>query len=483
RVARTAACRDRQAPIAHCLDRRRGELVALVDRWEPGARDVLALAPQAIDALLPVESCRAPETTATLDRPELAASFASARAERLAGHFSIARAAAHALLPRITDPALRAEVLVELATTQRDLGDGAGARTRLVEAIAAAELAGASRTKVIAWMSLAELASQDLIELSRARDALQLAAAGIERLGSPATLARGLDFERGLLLIREGHPSEAIVGLEHSLTPDLAPTEAAHRLLAVARAQLDMGSFADALARLERAERTLIAALGPHAASLAAIENSMIEPLRMLDRGDEAIARGERALAILTANEGPTSGFRRGVLNNLANVYADTGKLDRAIAIQTELLAGAATDYDRALFESNLGSTLTQAHRHAEAYAHLQRGRALIGKVLGDDHPSIANVEHLLALLEIDRSRPDRALAHARRVLEIRERTHADPGYLGSARYLVAQLLVETGERAEALALARAALAEPLRPMDHQLESDLRAFLAHETRR
>ncbi len=447
RAMRVSACRDREPAIARCLDRRRDELLALVARWAPGARETLAIAPQSVDGLEPVERCQSPETTVAGASPALEAEFAAARADRLAGRMVVANRAFLALLPRVTDPGLRAQIEIDLGATQRSLGNLAGAREHLVAGVAAAELAGASHVKVFAWLGLAELANQDLVVLSQAREALQLAGAVVERLGNPPDLVRALDFERGLLLIREGHPNEGAIKLEGSIVPDLPATALARRSLAIARAELDVGRFADALASVEHAERTLTAALGSDAGTLAPVENALVEPLRLLGRDEEAIAHGERSLALLAANFGAATPFRRGVLSNLATVYADAGKVDRAIAIEREVLSLATTDLERGTFEANLGSMLTQAHHLDEARSHLERGRALLIRVLGEQHPTIANAEELLALLEEEAGHFARALDHGQRALAIRERTGAAPEAIASAKTLVARLLVKTRGR------------------------------------
>src|SRR3954469_18779805 len=88
----------------------------------------------------------------------------------------------------------------------------------------------------------------------------RLAAAVLERLGNPAELARKLDVARGVVALRAGAPVEAIEALEHSLAPELAPTELARRLQILARAQLAAGRIPAALASLERAHQTLTTA-------------------------------------------------------------------------------------------------------------------------------------------------------------------------------------------------------------------------------
>ncbi|HEU0032762.1 MAG TPA: tetratricopeptide repeat protein [Kofleriaceae bacterium] len=495
-VLRDATCRAAQPAVARCLDRRATELDALLVRWERGDREDLASASQAVDALVPVERCGSPEVDAepgalvpTAQLRAYERRLAAAHARFVAGEIEQAAADLAALdreLAATPFRALRAEVLLELAGDERDLGRPDPARDHLVAAVATAETAGAARIKALAWIELVALAADDGVRLPEARDALRLATAVIEHLGNPAELAEQRDLSAGLLALREGdHPRALELLRPVAIASSLAVTDRARRLQILARALVASGDVAAGLAELERAEHVLIEALGPDTPQLVFVYNSMIEPLDYLGRQRDAIARGERALAIVDASFGRDYPRRLVILDNVATIYANLGELDHALELQREVISGTTRvrgpdSYALAVALVNFGSTLVDAKRYAESIAPLDRGLAILSRLVRPEHPVIATAHATLAHAHSDLGHHALAIEHARRALAIREQLSTGPGYLAYNRFLLAEVLRAAGQLPEAIALVRSALALPLAKTgrEGELAAQLRAWLA-----
>ena len=491
RTARAEACRAAQPVAIRCLERRRRELAALVARWEAGSHEALAAAPEVVDALEPPARCdTADADPAAAGSPALAAfeaRFASARAD---GRVGRAHAAVAALVPLVNElaafPALRAEALVELAASEADLGRAGPAREHLIAAIAAAETAGAARTRADAWLHLAELASDDAVKLAEARDALRLSGAVLEHLGNPAVLVQRREVARGIVAMRAGEPAEAVAALRTAVAAEAPPTERARRLQVLARALIAAGDAAAALAELERAEQILVAALGRDAPPLVWVYMTMTEPLDYLGRRNEAVVQGERALALVDRTYGPDNPRRVAIVGNLAVLHGNRGEFARAL----ELLAEARRAYERAGDEFrtaqtqlNIAATQLDAGTPPELPA-LELVIATFTRVLGPEHPTLANAHSVLAQALQLLGRHGEAIEHARRALAIREAAHVGGGYIAFSRFELADMLVAGGRRAEGIAMARHALEIPLASTGREaaLAAEIRSWLAQHAR-
>ena len=500
-VCRAATERGERAAPSHavavrCLDRRAHELDLVLARWEEGAVEVLASAPEALDGLAPVAGCLAgtddvaanPAAAARLRAH--AAALAAGRAELVVGRPREAAAQLAALDAALADagfPALRAEVLLARAAAARELGALADARGQLIAAITEAEAARADHVRADGWLALAELAGDEQVRLEDAEDALRLARAIVTALGEPAELAARWEVGAGLVRLRQGAPHEAVAALRRSLASAAgnSPIEHARRLQILARALIAAGDPASALAELERAEAGITAALGPSAPPLVGVLNSMMEPLDYLGRGPEAVATGERALALAEASLGTAHPRRTRILSNLAVLLGNAGEHPRAIVLLEEVLRASiaergADHHSVGVAHQNLASTLLDAERATDATPHLDRALAILSQTAGADHPVVANAHSALARAHLAQGDPAAAVRHARRALAIRERAQPGPGYLAYTRFELSQALAAAGQRGEAIATARAALALPLAATGREaaLAEAIRAWLA-----
>ncbi|HVK83060.1 MAG TPA: serine/threonine-protein kinase [Kofleriaceae bacterium] len=504
RTTRIEVCRAERDELAtskaRCLERQRVGLDALLRRWAAGGADVIATAAEVVDRLPAPEDCtRLDERVAELT-DERARAFearlAEAEADAQVGRVREAVASLRALDAELADaPALRAKVLIELSADERDLGETEAAREHLVTAIASAERGGAERAKLLGWIQMAVLAGEDGVRLPEARDALRLAAAVIERLDEPPRVRSTYEIALGLVELRRGDHAAALAAIRRSLasSEELPIGERTRRRQILARAMIAAGDHAGALAELEGAERELAAALGPEAPGLVFVLSSMVEPLDYLGRQREAVARGERALAIFDASFGTANPRRARLLGNLASIYGNLGELDRAIPLIEEELAAVtrtegADSHAAAIAHNNLASTLLDAKRPNDALPHLERAREIFIAKLGAQHPLLANVHSSLAHAQLLLGHMAEGVAEARQALAIREATKAGVGYIAFSRFVLAQALVEAGQRAEGIAMARHAL-EPVDDAtlsttgrEGELVKDIRAFLAAQTK-
>lgn len=501
RVARIGVCRAgvqrgeldsaARSRIVHCLDRRVIELEAVLARWEVASIDALAAAPSMVDRLTAPARCSALETVSDDAPRAFAARFAAATVAADAGQPLEAEALLTALAAELVPhPALRAEVLTRLASVERDLGKRDAARAHLLDALAAAESIRADRPRARAWIALAQSSAEDFSRAADARESLHLASAVLEHLDHPIDLARMHDSVRGLVALHENALDEAVEALRRSNAPSVPPTERAHRMQMLARALIARGDHAGALVELDRASQLLIQTLGPDAPQLVYVLNSSMEPLEYLGRGKEAIARGERALALLDASYGTDNPRRTQLLGNLATMYANTGDRAKARTLQEEVVRASERQLGPSAVPTanahvNLASTLSELADYTAAIEHLERAKAIYTTALGADAPQLATVHSSLAGAHSQLRRPAEALAHAERALAIREAANVPPGYLAYTRYVVAQALLEAGQRAPALAMARRALELPLGDTGREAElaKTIRAWLAAHAKR
>lgn len=491
-----------RAAAVRCLDRQRHGLDALLARWARGDGEVLALAAAATDGLEAPEECTASasgEPLRTVDDEARMKTFEARLAEAIAdadvGRVKEAVAALRVLAGEVAaEPALQANVLVELAGQERALGQADAARADVVAAIAAAERAGAERVKTRGWIALAEIAGDDGVRLPEARDALRLSSAVLARLGEPEALRSQHDVAAGLVALRAGDHAAAITALERSLEKagELTVSERTRRRQILARAKIAGGDLKGALAVLELAEREITAVLGPEAPALVFVLNSMIEPLDYLGQQKEAISRGQRALAIFDASFGVENPRRAKILGNLATVHGNLGEHDRAIELFRAQLAGLDRDepdaHATAVAHTNLAATLLDAKRPAEALPHLERAQAIFTAQLGATHPLLANVHSSFAHAYLLAGDAAKGVEHAREALAIREQTKAGVGYVAFSRFVLAQAMAEAGQRAEGIAMAKRAL-EPVDGValattgrEGQLVADIQAFLAEQAK-
>jgi tetratricopeptide (TPR) repeat protein len=164
-------------------------------------------------------------------------------------------------------------------------------------------------------------------------------------------------------------------------------------------------------------------------------------------RGDieAALTHDRRALAIVERIHGPQHPALGQALNSLGNAWLAKGDpraaaavLERSLAIREASLGPAHPLVATTL--NNLGLAYTRLGQFARAQVALERARAVwLAQPLGPDHPSLPYTEVALAELFFRTGKLDLALEHAQRSLAFRERV------LGAEHPQVAEPLIWMG--------------------------------------
>ncbi len=229
---------------------------------------------------------------------------------------------------------------------------------------------------------------------------------------------------------------------------------------------------------------------------LARIDPVVTDHYRMIDAGEEQLAKAQYAAAIRDFEKAlvqdPDEPF---VHNSLGVALARTGRLDeaalhyrKAIALSSDFpdahnnlgaillgqarLPEAAAEFQRAIelngdyaeAYTNLGTTLAQQGRIDDALPHLRRGVEL--------KPGDANGRRNLALALLITGHAADAMQDAEQAARVSQ--ERDPMILG----LLGQIYAETGRFADAARVTRAALTVATQAGDRQFAADLKNRLA-----
>jgi tetratricopeptide (TPR) repeat protein len=382
-----------------CLDRRRGELAALVDDLAAADAGVVAKAVTAVHALAPVADCADLAAVMARVRPpatfpertavdQLRNELAAAKALRLTGRYRDALARATPLVPAaraIGYEPLVAETLLERAESEVKMERIAASVATFEEAARTAYAANDDDTAARAWISLVYAAGSTKIDARTAEQALAMGRAALQRMP-------GHDAWRVELLTYEGS-----------------------------------FRYAEGNYDLARDRHTEALGLGE----------------KVLPRDDDRIATIRNNLAV----------------DEVARGNLDTAeKLYREVIAQRERKLGA-DDPHIAETRSNLANVLSQRKRYAEALAELDRAAASVERTLGADHPDVAIflINSCDALQNLGRL--DEAISRARRALAIFEKVGADDPRTTASLTLVAKLVAAKGDPDAAIPMFERALA------------------------
>jgi tetratricopeptide (TPR) repeat protein len=180
---------------------------------------------------------------------------------------------------------------------------------------------------------------------------------------------------------------------------------------------------------------------------------------------DGSIADIRRALELEERAVGDDTPDVLRAMTNLGNSLSNAGRFAEAIATDRDALARAGrlfgpTHPFSALVSVNLGEALNGLGRPAEARTAFQSALD-IWRNAGADASFIAYALTGLGRAQLGERQPKAAIAPLERALAIREETHATPDLVGETRFALARALWSAGaDRPRALALARAARAE-----------------------
>jgi tetratricopeptide (TPR) repeat protein len=377
-----------------CLERRRRELGALADVLLTADTAGVLRAPEAAQALPPLASCADVEALAQPvpppDRPDVAprvdAAFeqlAEARARRSAGRWKEAAERAATVASEAEalgyKPLLGEALLIE-GMARADLREEKAATQSLRRATLASLAGRDDKHAIEALVHLVNVEGEIAERPEQAELWASQAQALLERVGGDPLLESLLLRFRGASLMRQGRLTEALPLLQQALTLQ---------------------------------ERLY----GSTSVELHGVLNTLGDVLRRLGRLDEALAHQQRTLELVEKAYGPDHPRAAITLNNQGTTLVALKRHEEAIARQTESLArlerahgpGQPAGYVLALL-SNIGANHYSLDHFEEAERYLSRAVSLSREHLPPGHPNRSLLANNLALLLVDRGRPEDAL-------------------------------------------------------------------------
>ena len=226
---------------------------------------------------------------------------AAAEAWMLAGRYGRSRRLAEDGLGRARRlglPLEEAEILGTLGVDLALLGDADSAVAALDEAVTVAETAGRPRPLARAWLNRAEVLAGPL---NRLADAVDVAAAGLERLrslGLEHSYGAALAATLANTLFRSGRWDDAGPVIEAVLATRPTGAAAIELLLARARLAVGRGDFAAARADLERVDHRWTQAVAPrYQAPLLTLDAGLALWEGRIDHARQAVTRALELVA------------------------------------------------------------------------------------------------------------------------------------------------------------------------------------------
>ena len=202
--------------------------------------------------------------------------------------------------------------------------------------------------------------------------------------------------------------------------------------------------------------------IGGHERLRAWLETHIADNRKSQGRYAEALAHGERAVA-LKVHAGVSRGDVARSLNNEATVLVDIGRnqeavgyFDRAIAdLGREIGAGHPLV---ATFISNKGESLDKLGRHEEARAAYRQALSIEERAYGADSTIVAYTLAGMGQSYLSEHRPAAAVAPLERAWRIRDLHENDVALVAETSFALARALWESGgDRDRALRLATSA--------------------------
>jgi tetratricopeptide (TPR) repeat protein/predicted Ser/Thr protein kinase len=484
-----------------CLERRRGELAALVTALDGANADAVRNAGQAVQSLTPLDSCadvtalRAqqprPRDAAQLRRiAALEERVAEVQARFAVGHFRQAAERGESLLREVTDAGylpLLATLELWLGRSYKDLQDPeAGGHSSKALAHFSASFSSALKghsdhlaAQAAALLAMALLYDTEADHLERHRQWVSIAEATIHRAGGDAIAESVLTRGRCFSLFETAPLSEQLTCFEdlvHKLTE--AKQLKGRDLDNLGQCYVDIGRLDEGVRWAERGVQLSTEQLGAsHPATLSAGATLCYA---YEERGDL-----DKALATCTAalreeqRDYPDQPMLQAPLL-LLEAEAQRLSGQYAAALATVHALSALNTENRTLdLETESGLIAYSQGHHAEAVRHLRAALAYLEKALPPGHPNVLLLRRDLgeALLHAG----DRL--EARRILEPAE---ASKGRIGALLYADIQFALAQSlppeQHARALQLAERARAgyatAPATPRFAQRLAAMNAFLA-----
>jgi eukaryotic-like serine/threonine-protein kinase len=487
-----------------CLDRRRGELRALLEMFQNADRTVVERSHAAIGGLTPVDVCADVDgLVAKVPLPENPKARRSvervrtllddARARRSTGKVGEAldpAAEAVALARELGHDPTLAEALLELAHTRDAMGEPDAARRTVEEALAHASAGKHDDAAASAWILLVRVLGSSL-ESPEAITLEPAVRSAVRRIGDPPRHLASFHRALGAALRTNGRFDEAQRHLQEAREiaarhlGEEHPTHGAI-LQSLGVLAIQAGRYEEARAVLERALAVEERSVGPdHPTRAATIEAIGLAALRQ-GRLDEAEARISEAHALRLRVLPPGHKDIAHSHMNLAIVAYDRGDIDSAIEHE-QLALGLLRDAlgsehpDVAAVIGNLGNSFARADRHEEAIEHHRRALRLTERHAGPKHPRVARHHNNLGFSLGQLGRHEEALPHFEHALALwTEVGGADHPEVALAHYNLANTHRELGDARRSVEHAELAVAIRTRILgpDHDLTGSARFALA-----
>jgi tetratricopeptide (TPR) repeat protein/predicted Ser/Thr protein kinase len=422
-----------------CLERRRSALESLVDHVPDLETRALPRVLEAVESLPPIEPCRDHERLLSErpppEDPEAAARVAAIQRDldqaltldRLGdidGSLQLARDADQRAVEVGYRP-IQARTALFIGVSRRTRGalDEASTRVQdalwLAEAGADDELVALASAELVSTFALLGLADDVRTQARRTQ-------AAIERVGRRTRADLVLSDGQGILAQLEGRLQDA---REH---------------------------YAQALAHAEQLPGLPPSTVGTELDKLASIHVALGER----ERADALL---ERAMALKEASLGRLHPSVLATRFHIASAAVEHGRLDEAVRDLEAVLEDAERSMGEGstlvgVIHGNLAVAHTKAGREAEAIEHGERCVTVLRGSLGDDSPQLLAPMMNLAETHALHGRPDRARALLEQALTLGRATIGEGADLGGVLLSLAELQLETGDPATALALAREAV-------------------------
>jgi tetratricopeptide (TPR) repeat protein len=472
----------RRELVQLCLERRRGELRALVEVLAAGKPEVVENARQAVLRLSPPASCRDPrlaEIEASLPLAEdpvavgvLRERLARIAAEESAGLYDAAfvdvvaltgDAAALAYAPLVAEVALRRGSILARR------GEHEAADAALLEAVAVAERVGHDLVRAAAMVDRLEVVGYLLARPAEMRSWIPVTTELVLRVQPDSPLAARLSSNLAMMALRSYAFSEAEQHQRRALAL-LERLDAAEGPEALA-GRLNLGVILWALNRraearevLERAEEIVERTQGPDHPALARI---YIASANVSTDVASGVAYYEKARDLGERVFGPNHPTVASAIANLADIRVRSGAVEAGLAdwrraLDICLVTHGDAHTTTAQYTTGLAEALVIAGRLAEAREAYVRAEAIYERTPGDPETALA-VAGLANTYAIT-GQWEQAHAHYHRANELMARRAGElPRYSAESLNGEAKALIELGRPAEAAAVARRVIADAAR--------------------
>jgi tetratricopeptide (TPR) repeat protein len=465
-----------------CLGQRLEDLRAVIELLSEADADVVDHALATVDGLPAVAACadamalrerqplpRDPERRREVE--DTRTQVAHTQALERAGKVDEAVVAARAALRRAGEleyPPLLAQAALALGTALEANGEATEARTVLLDAEVAAEVARDDPMLAEIRILLVMVEGDRLAQPERGHTWARLARATLERLGGDMALEAQLENNVALVLDHEARPEDVLTHQRRAVQlaeeAGMSELRLASMYNNLAGTLAETGEFEEALQRAQQARLTWERSLGAehHRVAVAMGMLGYIHDQR--GDGREALRWYERGYEQIVRELGPDNLHSVDLLDNLAISQATLGQLEPAetnlrqvLALRERALGPDNIEVARA--HRNLGVLLSRRGHPQDALTEQRRALAITERALGPDHVQVASSleEVANALEKLDRNAE--ALPMRERALEVQERVFGpDHASLTTPVGNLAHNLLEVGELDRALTAANRAL-------------------------